>query len=210
MIRPMSTPKKPINLDVFQGKTFSRTLRWGDSEKIAKAITGVTKAFPAVVTATGHGLPDGWPAWIASVQGMTELNRVKQYRTKNVDANSVKLVNLNSTDFTTYTAGGLLIYNTPKSLAGLTARMHIRPDWKSTSLHLALTNTPNVNGSAIVLDDTAKTIVIQIGALDAAALDFDNNPKPGLAVYDLELVSAAPVVSCPAWGYITLKKESTT
>ena len=43
-----------------KGETFSRIVRWEADTFAYKAITGITKAAPAVVTAVGHGVPDGW------------------------------------------------------------------------------------------------------------------------------------------------------
>ena len=40
----------------------------------AKTITAITKANPAVVTSTAHGLTDGTVVTISSVAGMTEIN----------------------------------------------------------------------------------------------------------------------------------------
>lgn len=202
----MSTPKKPLTLNVFQGKTYSRALRWAEYERTAIAITAITQGFPPIVSAAAHGLPAGWPAYVQSVKGMTQVNRAKPYRTSVVDANSVKLVNIDSSEFDAYTSGGFLVFNTPKNLAGYSARMHIRPDWKSQSLLLGITDVANANGSQIIIDNVDKKITIQLGADDTAALDWAAGQG---AVFDLEMVSGANVY-CPAWGYVNLKKEATT
>lgn len=71
----------------------------------AKTITAITKANPAVVTATGHGFADGDVVKITSVVGMTEINAKVGVVTV-VDANSFKLNGIDSTAYTTYTSGG--------------------------------------------------------------------------------------------------------
>lgn len=68
-------------------------------------ITGVTKANPAVVTATAHGFSNGDVVVIASVGGMTELNN-RIFTVANVTANTFELSGINSSSYTTYTSGG--------------------------------------------------------------------------------------------------------
>ena len=46
----------------------------GQIVEASKTITAITKANPAVVTATSHGYSDGDHVWINSVVGMTEVN----------------------------------------------------------------------------------------------------------------------------------------
>lgn len=71
----------------------------------AKTITAITKANPAVVTSTAHGLTDGTVVTIASVAGMTEING-KVAVIVSTGANTFQLVGVDSTNFTTYTSGG--------------------------------------------------------------------------------------------------------
>ena len=71
----------------------------------AKNITAITKANPAVVTSTAHGLTDGTVVTIAAVTGMTEING-KVAVTRSTGANTFELVGVDSTAFTTYTSGG--------------------------------------------------------------------------------------------------------
>lgn len=51
-----------VNKDfvIEQGKTFQHVLRWETLPFVYKPITGISQVAPARVTATGHGLPDGW------------------------------------------------------------------------------------------------------------------------------------------------------
>lgn len=78
----------------------------------SKAITGVTKANPCTLTVVGHGYSTGDYVIVTtgSVRGMTELNG-RQYKIIVTGADSFTLktvsgVNINSTAFTTYVAGG--------------------------------------------------------------------------------------------------------
>lgn len=69
------------------------------------AITAITKANPAVVTANSHGLSNGDRVFIASVGGMTEVNN-REFTVAGVTTNTFQLSGINSSAFTTYTSGG--------------------------------------------------------------------------------------------------------
>ena len=76
-----------------------------------KTISAVTKANPAVVTATGHGYTNGNEVIITAIVGMTELNG-KRFKVANKTTNTFELqslagVNINSTNFTTYGSAGV-------------------------------------------------------------------------------------------------------
>ena len=76
-----------------------------------KTISGITKANPAVVTATGHGYSNGDEVVISGVVGMTEVND-KRFLVANKATNTFELTdkdgtNINSSSFTTYTSGGV-------------------------------------------------------------------------------------------------------
>lgn len=69
------------------------------------AITAVTKANPAVVTETAHGRASGDVVKISAVVGMTELNG-NMYAINVLTANTYALINIDSTNYGTYTSGG--------------------------------------------------------------------------------------------------------
>ena len=69
------------------------------------AITAITKANPAVVTANSHGLSNGDRVFIASVGGMTEVNNI-EFTVAGATTNTFQLSGINSSAFTTYTSGG--------------------------------------------------------------------------------------------------------
>ena len=76
-----------------------------------KTISAITKANPAVVTATGHGYENGDEVVISGVVGMTEVNG-KRFLVANKATNTFELTdkdgtNINSSTFTTYTSGGV-------------------------------------------------------------------------------------------------------
>lgn len=74
----------------------------------AQAITGITKANPAVVTYSGSDTyANGERVLITGVVGMVEVNN-REFTVANVNAgaNTFELSGVNSTGFTTYTSGG--------------------------------------------------------------------------------------------------------
>ncbi len=76
-----------------------------------KTISAITKANPAVVTATSHGYENGDEVLISSVGGMTEVNG-KRFLVADKTTNTFELqdkdgTDINSSGFTTYTSGGI-------------------------------------------------------------------------------------------------------
>jgi len=69
----------------------------------ADTITGITKANPGVVTATGHGWADGDYVYY-NVEGMYQLDE-RIVRVDNVTANTAELEGLDTTNFETFSSG---------------------------------------------------------------------------------------------------------
>ena len=196
----MSTPLKQ-NFKVYQGSTFTPIFRWESARKIYKTITGITQAAPCIVTAVGHGVPDGWRVKVTNAGGMTQINSTSAYKIatlKTVD--TIEFNDINSVGYTAYTTGGILEYNEPVSLAGYTARMQVRGKLSDTATIADLTTA---NGK-IILDNTAKTISILLTAVETAVFTFNS------AVYSLELVETGTSIVTPfASGTLTLVTEVT-
>lgn len=189
-----------LDLEICKGVTFSRVFRWESSTVVFKAITAITKAAPPVITATGHGLPDGWRAAVTNVLGMAEINAANnppknaQYKKMALlSSSTVSVTGVDATGFGTYTSGGILRYNQPVDLAGYIARMHVREAIDSATILLELT-TANFR---ILLDNTLKTITLVLTAAITAAITWES------AVYDLELESAGGVVTRLLEGAVT-------
>jgi len=69
------------------------------------SITAITKANPAVVSVSNHGLQDGDVVHISGVGGMTEVND-EAYIINQLGVGTFELVDTNSTAWGTYTSGG--------------------------------------------------------------------------------------------------------
>ena len=194
----MTAPTK-VNFKIYQGSTFTEVLRWESYIKVYKPITNITKTAPVVITSASHGIPIGWRIKVSNVVGMTQMNSSStQHIVTDIDASSVTINAVNAVAYSDYISGGIIEYNEPKSLAGLTARMQIRAKVTSTDELLELTT----ENSMIVLNDTNKTITITIPAATTELLTFKS------AVYSLELVDGAVVIPF-IYGNITLDTEIT-
>ncbi len=190
-----------------QGKTFSRVIRYGKKPFIFKAITAIAKSAPALITAAGHALVDGWPVAVVGVQGMRQINaekdppRESEFHPATVlDANQIELHDINAASFSAYTSGGWLQYHTPVDLTGGIARLTVRDRVGGTAL-LELTS---VASAGIVLDDVANTITVTVTDEQTEAATWTT------AVYDLEFEDAAGAVFGIYHGYVSMAKETTT
>lgn len=194
----MTAPTK-VNLKIYQGSTFEKVFRWESYTKVYKPITNITKTAPIVITAVGHGMPIGWRCKINNVVGMKEINSSSTYHiVTDTTPDTVTINNINAVSYTDYVSGGILEYNQPKSLVGITARMDIRSKITSTETLLELTTENNM----LVVDDLNNIIKITIPATTTELLTFKS------AVYSLELVDASVVLPF-IYGNITLDTEVT-
>jgi len=193
------------DITIQKGSTFTATARWETTPIVYRVITGITKAAPAVVTAVGHGVPDGWRVAVTNVVGMRQINAkhtppsISEYTPATyISADTFSLNAVNAAGFTAYASGGVLQYNTPQDFASYTARMTIKNAIGGTAL-VTLTDA-----SGLTLDNTNKTIGIQITAVLTAAL------SAGTGVYDLEMVSTLGVVTKILTGDVLILGEVTT
>lgn len=198
-----------LDLEIKQGKTFSRIFRWGAEPILFLPITAASQAAPVQLTVTAHGLPDGWPVVPVSLKGMVELNCphdppwASDYKTIIVvNANTVKLDKVNSADFSAYTSGGYLRTYTPVDLSLYKARMKIKDRIGGT----VLATLTSLAGD-IILNNTTKTITVTLGSVATAAYTWTRG------VYDLELYNdgvSPEYVKELASGDVTVTREVTT
>ena len=78
-----------------------------NGESPSLAITGITKADPAVVTSASHGKQNGEPIYINGVVGMTEVND-QRFIVQNATTNTFELADTDSTGYTAYSSGGTI------------------------------------------------------------------------------------------------------
>lgn len=194
------------NISIQQGSNFEMVVRWESKNVVFKAVTGITKTAPPVLTVAGHAVPDGWRVGLTNIKGMTALNATHApledadyYQAKLIGVDALSLDGIDATGLATYTSGGILRYFSPIDLAGYTARMDIRSTLASTTVIFALTT----GNTRIALNNVSKTITLAISAVDTALLTFTSG------VYSLELVSGAGEVAQILNGTAKLIKEVT-
>lgn len=136
LLQKISVQTKDFN--PFQGKGLQTKLAYVDflmdipSAPPFGYITGATNANPCVITSDNHGLITGQNVFIDQVEGMTQLNISSYYIVTVIDANTFS-INVNSTNFGTYSIGGewtLLV-------AGM-------------SVQLFLNSSPSISGNILV------------------------------------------------------------
>lgn len=188
-----------INFKIYQGSTFKEVLRWESAEKGYAPISNISNSAPLVITSVAHEILVGWRFRISNVVGMKEVNSSDTYYTvSSTTTDTITVNNINSIAHTPYISGGVCEYNKPNSLFALTARMQIRAKIDSIEVLKELTTE---NGG-IIINDTAKTITINISYTDTATFSFSS------AVYSMEIVSGVevhPFIN----GTITIEKEIT-
>jgi len=182
------------------GETFQPILRWGSEVFLSKPITAISQAAPVVVTAVGHGIPDGWRVAVVSAKGMTQINAqnfpptgTDWHKATVLTADTIQLNKVNSADYAAYTSGGFLVYNTPVALAGMTGVMTIRDAPLTGTVLATLTSSP---AAGLTLNDTTKQI---LPVLATAALTW------AVGYYDLELTDSGGKVVQLLTGTITIE-----
>jgi hypothetical protein len=162
-----------------QGKTQPLVLRCEMTAPIVhKPITAISLGFGAPrLTVTGHGMLDGWRSACYGVLGMKQINAENNppsesdYRAATViDANTIEFnavipVDDNGRKWSAYTAEGFIQYNTPRDLAGLNGRLHIRTK-KGAELKLKCT-VGGVSGTSRPTAAGADGTVTWIATTDA-------------------------------------------
>ena len=201
----MALDPKTDDWTIYQGRTFKRIVRWETTPTVFKPITNITQAAPAVVTCAEHGMRSGWYGAITDVLGMTEINapanapRTGDYKQVTViDINTFSINDLSSAQFSAYTSGGYIRYNTPKSLDSAVARLHVRNRVGGTLL-LDLSST----GGEIVLSDLEHVIAVTISDEVTKLMTYTKG------VYDLEIEDAAGETYVLLTGSITVVPEIT-
>jgi len=196
-----------INYKVYQGSTFEEVFRWESSTKSYATINSIPNVAPCkIIVAIGDPTPPPqWRIRITGVSGMKELNLLNEedyYLSTSVtgtNANEIIINSINAANYTAYTSGGIVTWNTPVPLTNLTGAMQIRETIDSTVL-LELTTT---NGG-IVINPTDYTITVKMTSAQTTAFTFST------AVYSLELTNTVSgKVSTLLTGNLSLVREVT-
>ena len=140
---------------VVPGTTVSFTYRWGANPFIYLDVS-ISRLTPLRLTATGHGIPDGWSVAIAEFDGISSL-QAESWPPGGCDFRPIRAVDANTIEFNTIDAArlsgaavgdaGVIAYETPVDLSGYTGVMTI--DGVASPI-------------SAVLDNTAKTITVTV------------------------------------------------
>ena len=173
------------SLEIRRGSSHRWMMRW--SQPKLGYITGVTlnATAPMSITATAHGLPDGWLVAIQNATGgFSQLNAdnpptSSQYlRADVVDGGTLAVNRLNAVGFKP-SQPATLVYRKPYDLVSCTARAQIRKKINSPEPSLAFTSEV---GGGIDIDTLMSSTTIQITESQTRSL------LPGVYVMDIELV----------------------
>ena len=190
-----------ISYKIYQGSTFTETLRWESETKAYMPISAITQAAPCVITtSSAHTVPINWRVRVTGVNGMKDINTVAEdtyYLVTGKTTNTVTLNQVNSAAYATYTSGGILSWNMPVPITGYTAQMQIRETLESETVIAELSTANN----RIIIDPVNYTISMKLSSAITAGFNFDS------AVYSMDLTDAQGVVFQFLNGSITLVKE---
>lgn len=196
-----------INYKVYQGSTFEEVFRWESATKSYATIGAIPNVAPCrvIVDMTDPTPPPQWRIRITGVAGMKEINLLNEedyYLSTGITGtnnNEIIINSINAANFSTYTSGGIVSWNTPVPLNNYTGVMQIRENLDSTVL-LELTTT---NGG-IVINPTDYTITVKITSAQTKAFTFST------AIYSLELTNTlSEKVTTFLTGNLSLVREVT-
>lgn len=205
----MSCNLPVLSLCVKKGETVAIPLRIATYTLIYKAITAITQSAPVTITATAHGLKNGWRAAVINVQGMRKINAEQippegaaYHPVTVVDANTVQFNTVSSADYHAYTSGGYLVYHAPLDLSAyVSARMTVRDEVGGTQI-VALSTADDT----LEIDATTQTLWVLMDADVSAAITADEG------VFDIELVNVLDEVKavCSSKSKIEFESEVAT
>lgn len=176
-----------IKITLRRGATNSVPVRLETDEWEYATITDIDQSAPVRITATGHGIPNGWRAAVMNAKGMTDLNAANNppkdgdlRRITVIDPNTVEINDINAAGMRAYTSGGQLAFRKPLDLSAyVSARMDIKAKVGADPL-LSLNSTDQT----LRIDTSSNALWIEPTVAQSLTLAA----KP--YVFDIELVRA--------------------
>lgn len=191
-----------LNYKIYQGSTFTQIYRWESETKVYLPIHSIAKSAPCVITTEDpHTLPVGWRFRVVGAGGMKEINSSAEsyYTATGTTSDTITINQVNSLSYTNYTNGGVVEYNQPVPLTGLSARMQIRESVDSS----VIIHSATTANQQILIDAEQNIISIEIPASNTTLFNFNT------AVYSVELYRNDGEVIPFLVGGITLVPEVT-
>jgi hypothetical protein len=171
-----------IEITVTRGKTFECGLLAGELSMAYATISAITSVAPVRVTATDHGVPDGWPISISGVKAPSELN-VSDVTAVRIDANTLELNHLNGATWRALSGTGVIAFRKPFDLTGCAARAQVRTKVGGELLFSWHSDVGQAPDSLIVLDVATSQVILPMTAAVTAALVWNRG------VFDVELIT---------------------
>lgn len=207
-----------LNLTIRRGATIALPIRVESSELAYAPITAIQRTAPVSITATAHGIPDGWRAAVANAVGLTELN-AENNPPKDAELRLVTRVDADTIEFNSVNAAGYrkahvastgqLVFYKPVDLSLYTgARMECKDRVGGTRLALFATpaTVADLLDGELELDSSNDTLWLRLTDEESSVIDFDK------CVFDIELLRANGDVEpiCTADSVLTVLPEVTT
>lgn len=145
----------------FHGSTIAVSTGFAGTQ----AITGITNANPAEVTAAGHTFVEGDVAQITGVAGMTEIND-GVYVVGTVGEDTFELIDVDSTGYGVFTTGGIAKKATMSNFCEL------------TGYNRSGGSSPEIDGTTIC----STAAEFEIGLPDFGTTQLDYNFAPRTAI----------------------------
>ena len=178
---------------VERGKLFTAIVRWETEPIIRKPITAISLASGAPrLTVDTTGIPDGWIGEVYGVEGMKQINEAGQQPMTVVNANTIELNKVTPADdngklWPAYTSGGFIKFNAPKSLANYVPVIDFKDKVGGTVWASSQASNAPLNIIDATANDTTKTIILRISALDTEAIPM--TVKKGIAELEMHHTS---------------------
>lgn len=194
------------------GATYETALRISSQAMMYASISGMSQSAPLEVTATAHGIPDGWQVAVIGAKGMTETNaadpnNIKEseyHRCTVVDADTVVIDGISSERFKAYQSGGYLAFRAPADLSGYASG---RMDVKAKVGGDVLLTRNTVNGG-LLIDSSTSSVFVRLAPTTLSGANLTAKDY----VFDIELETAGGAVDalCSADSVLAVQPEVTT
>lgn len=158
------------NLSVCKGTTLVLPIRWGVEPVVFKTITSIQNAAEPTMSVPSHELVEGWPFAITNVKGMREINAPgvepppeSYVQAEVVDIDTLRLLEVNTLDYTPYTSGGVIRYWTIPDLSGFVVTF-VATNKKTKQVVWSYSSDSVAAGGKVVIDIPLSLVTIQIEA----------------------------------------------
>lgn len=195
-----------LEITVTRGKTFEYGMLYAESLMSYATLSAMPNKAPVRVTATGHGVPDGWPVTVTGVKSPTELNTPagSAFIASVIDADTIEFNELNGANWRSLSGTGVIAFRAPFDLTGCQARAQVRSKVGGDLLFSWHSDAGQSPDGVIELSVDTSQIILKMTAAMTAALEWTKG------VFDVELITpGGSVLAVTAISKITVADEVT-